>query len=87
MARYGFGKGEYRYFSYPLPPLIQDLRGALYPHLAPAADCWHERMGIGVRFPASHEEFLRRCHDAGQMRPSSLRLAKAPYRDGPQQCP
>jgi hypothetical protein len=74
MAQHGFGKGEYRYFAYPLPPVVQDLRAALYPHLAPIANRWHERMGNDVRFPAEHREFVERCHAAGQIRPTPLLL-------------
>ncbi len=74
MARHGFGQGEYRYFAYPLPPLVQDLRGRLYPHLATVANRWHERMGMEPHFPASHAGFLKRCHDAGQLRPTPLLL-------------
>ncbi|WP_395335981.1 2OG-Fe(II) oxygenase [Novosphingobium sp. BL-8H] len=74
MARHGFGLGEYRYFAYPLPPLVQAARTALYPRIAPIANHWHERMGIDARFPADHAEFLERCHAVGQRRPTPLLL-------------
>jgi uncharacterized protein len=78
MARHGFGKGEYRYFKYPLPKLIGDLRTALYSRLAPIANQWSERMGEDARFPAEHVDFLKRCHDRGQLRPTPLLLQYVP---------
>jgi hypothetical protein len=74
MGRHGFGQGEYRYFSYPLPPLVHGLRTALYPRLVPVANRWHERMGMDVRFPESHAEFIARCAASGQSRPTPLLL-------------
>src|SRR5215216_4135488 len=64
MERHGFGRGEYRYFRYPLPGLIAALRTSLYPHLVPIANRWNEAMGVDVRYPATHSEFIQRCHQA-----------------------
>lgn len=74
MERHGFGRGEYRYFGYPLPEMIRDLRTSIYPHLAPIANRWNEAMGIDARFPTTHVEYIRRCHEAGQDKPTPLIL-------------
>jgi hypothetical protein len=78
MARHGFGQGEYRYFAYPLPALIEDLRKESYPRLVPIANRWNERMGVDVRFPTTHADYLDRCHAAGQTRPTPLLLQYGP---------
>jgi hypothetical protein len=78
MARHGFGKGEYKYFKYPLPDLISGLRAALYPRLAVVANAWNERMGVDLLYPQKHAEFLKQCHDAGQIRPTPLLLQYVP---------
>ncbi|VVM45412.1 hypothetical protein PS662_00522 [Pseudomonas fluorescens] len=78
MARHGFGRGEYKYFRYPLPDLVARMRGALYPRLVPIANRWYEQMDLPIRFPDEHEAFLERCHAAGQERPTPLLLQYGP---------
>jgi hypothetical protein len=74
MGRHGYGRGEYQYFAYPLPPEVAELRSALYARLAPIADRWNALMGRPERYPATHAEYLERCHAAGQKRPTPLLL-------------
>jgi hypothetical protein len=78
MARHGFGQGEYRYFAYPLPPLIQRLRESLYEQLVPVANQWRDALGRAEPFPDSFEEYILRCHAAGQARPTPLILRYGP---------
>jgi uncharacterized protein len=74
MEKHGFGSGEYKYFRYPLPNIIDVLRTTIYPHLVPVANRWNEAMGIDVRYPEKHPAFLARCHEAGQLKPTALLL-------------
>lgn len=74
MARHGFGRGEYKYFSYPLPDLLGKLRTRVYPYLVPIANRWNEAMKIDIRYPEAHADFIKRCHKAGQNRPTPLLL-------------
>jgi uncharacterized protein len=83
MARHGFGRGEYKYFSYPLPAIVADLRVALYPYLVPVANRWNSQMRVESVFPAEHAAFLARCRDAGQSRPTPLLLQ---YESGDYNC-
>jgi hypothetical protein len=78
MGRHGFGRGEYKYFAYPLPSPIAELRLTLYARLQPIANRWNEAMCIDIRYPENHEAFLARCHDAGQLRPTPLLLQYGP---------
>jgi uncharacterized protein len=77
MGRHGFGRGEYKYFNYPLPDILAGLRTSIYPHLVPIANRWNTAMGIDARYPAQHADFIAQCHDAGQLRPTPLLLQYA----------
>jgi hypothetical protein len=83
MSRHGFGRGEYKYFNNPLPEIIAELRTAIYPRLAQIANRWNALMGLEVHYPETHSEFLKRCHDAGQLRPTPLLLQ---YGEGDYNC-
>jgi uncharacterized protein len=74
MGRHGFGRGEYKYFSYPLPDLVASLREEFYPRLVPIANRWNTAMGIDIQYPEKHADFLERCHEAGQTKPTPLLL-------------
>lgn len=78
MRRHAFGEGEYQYLAYPLPDAVQALRTEAYPHLAPLANTWAERLGWEQRFPATHTAFLEDCAAAGQTRPTPLILRYGP---------
>jgi hypothetical protein len=83
MGSHGFGRGEYKYFAYPLPDLIARLRPVLYARLQNVANRWNEAMGIDIRYPEAHAAFLKRCHAAGQTRPTPLLLQ---YETGDYNC-
>ncbi len=78
MARHNFGRGEYQYFAYPLPPVVQRLREALYEALAPIATAWAARMSTPTRYPKTLQAYLSRCHRVGQERPTPLMLKYGP---------
>lgn len=83
MERHRFGRGEYKYFSYPLPDFVATLRTVVYPHLVPIANRWNEVLGIDARYPAQHASYIERCHQAGQCKPTPLILQ---YETGDYNC-
>jgi uncharacterized protein len=83
MARHGFGRGEYRYYKYPLPDPITELRSGLYPYLAPLANEWECKLGRAPDFPPTHDSYLKRCHAGGQRQPTPLLLK---YGEGDYNC-
>jgi uncharacterized protein len=83
MARYRFGSGDYKYFAYPLPEIVREMRSRFYPHLAEMANQWNAQLGNEERFPATHEQFTKVCHERGQTRPTPLLLH---YESGDYNC-
>ena len=83
MQRHGFGQGEYKYFRYPLPALVEGLRASLYAPLVEVANGWNSALGADLRYPATHAEYLERCHAAGQVKPTPLLLK---YETGDYNC-
>jgi hypothetical protein len=83
MSRHGFGRGEYKYFDYPLPTLVSELRSSAYPELTRVANRWQSALQTAITYPETLAEFLRRCHDAGQLRPTPLVLR---YVEGDYNC-